>query len=126
MGLSEYLGKFCPGKAGSLHYKRERSGLSRMKLFACNRKIYEEFITLPGQNGTEFHPGQPRSYNHHLRIKPIMTYSIRTSTASHWLYCMKMMLTLWSNLLFFSSLFFSLIENQADSLCIHLIATFKM
>ena len=31
--------------------------------------IYEEFIALTGsrQNGTEFHPGQSGSYNHHLK-----------------------------------------------------------
>ena len=56
--------------------------------------------------------------------KAITAYSIRNSTTSHCLFWMKMLLALWSNLLFFSSVFFSLIENQADPLCVYLISTF--
>ena len=66
-GLKRLQVKFRPGKAGSNQYKR---GTFYETFSMQSQEItYEEFITLPGsrKNGTKFHPGQPRSCNHHLR-----------------------------------------------------------
>ena len=64
-----YMGKFCPGKAGS-RWHNKGIPIFRDKNFYIFLQdiIYEEFITLLvfRQNGTEFHPDQLGPFNHHL------------------------------------------------------------
>ena len=78
------MGKFRPSKAGYRQYKR---GIPTCRVETYHMysqdKIYEEFKILPGfrQNETEFHPDQPGSCNHHLRVNRIIQSIILLPTS---------------------------------------------